>query len=146
MHYLCSEIKGADQLRGYCEADLHLCFHICKGRFSHMVIFIIPTQAVVHVQYQMSRVTRKPTFRICENKDTDQLRGNRETDQRFCFRRMNNPSTSLIQYFKHLAIFCDCTARFVSDLVGHPDDRFSRDAVHIKYEIFKQKSNETTDS
>ena len=30
MYYLCSENKGADQLRGYREADLHLCFHICK--------------------------------------------------------------------------------------------------------------------
>ena len=28
---------------------------------------------------------RNPTFCICENKDTDQLRGNRETDQRLCF-------------------------------------------------------------
>ena len=24
--YPCSENKGADQLRSYCEADLHLCF------------------------------------------------------------------------------------------------------------------------
>ena len=28
--YLCSENKGADQLRGYREADLRLCFGICK--------------------------------------------------------------------------------------------------------------------
>ena len=28
---------------------------------------------------------RKPDFCICENKDTDQLRGNREADQRLCF-------------------------------------------------------------
>ena len=28
---------------------------------------------------------RKPDFRICENKDADQLRGNREADQRLCF-------------------------------------------------------------
>ena len=28
--YLCSENKGADQLRGYREADLRLCFRICK--------------------------------------------------------------------------------------------------------------------
>ena len=34
----------------------------------------------------MSLVLRKPTFRICENKDADQLRGNREADQRLCFR------------------------------------------------------------
>ena len=29
---------------------------------------------------------RKPAFHICENKDADQLRGDREADQRLCFR------------------------------------------------------------
>ena len=29
---------------------------------------------------------RKLTICICENKDADQLRGNREADQRLCFR------------------------------------------------------------
>ena len=28
--YLCGENKGADQLRSYCEADLRLCFRICR--------------------------------------------------------------------------------------------------------------------
>ena len=30
LYYLCSENKGTDQLRGYREADLRLCFCICK--------------------------------------------------------------------------------------------------------------------
>ena len=30
LYYQCSENKGADQLRGYREADLRLCFSICK--------------------------------------------------------------------------------------------------------------------
>ena len=30
LYNLCSENKGADQLHGYREADLHLCFRICK--------------------------------------------------------------------------------------------------------------------
>ena len=34
----------------------------------------------------LSRLMRKPTICICENKDADQLRGNREADQRLCFR------------------------------------------------------------
>ena len=38
----------------------------------------------------MSRVVRKPAFCICENKDADQLRGNREADQRLCFRYMDS--------------------------------------------------------
>ena len=30
LYYPCSENKGADQLRGYREADPRLCFRICK--------------------------------------------------------------------------------------------------------------------
>ena len=30
VHYPCSENKGADQLRGYREADLRLCFRLCR--------------------------------------------------------------------------------------------------------------------
>ena len=33
---------------------------------------------------------RNPTFCICENKDADQLRGNREADQRLCFRYIDS--------------------------------------------------------
>ena len=34
---------------------------------------------------ELSRDMRKPYFCICENIDADQLRGNREADQRLCF-------------------------------------------------------------
>ena len=37
-------------------------------------------------EVKMSLVMRKPAFCICENKEADQLRGNREADQRLCFR------------------------------------------------------------
>ena len=37
-------------------------------------------------EQHMSLVMRKPAFCICENKDADQLRGNREADQHLCFR------------------------------------------------------------
>ena len=33
LFYLCSENKGTDQLPGYREADLRLCFRICKKPF-----------------------------------------------------------------------------------------------------------------
>ena len=33
---------------------------------------------------------RKPAFCICENKAADQLRGNREADQRLCFRYIDS--------------------------------------------------------
>ena len=35
LYDLCSEYKGADQLRSHREADQRLCFRICKKRFSH---------------------------------------------------------------------------------------------------------------
>ena len=41
---------------------------------------------------------RKPAFRICENKDADQLRGYREADQRFCFRYIDSTIPLLPTY------------------------------------------------
>ena len=35
---------------------------------------------------KLSRIVRKPDFCLGENKGADQLRGNREADQRICFR------------------------------------------------------------
>ena len=40
--------------------------------------------------FDLSLVMRKPAFCICENKDADQLRGNREADQRLCFRYIDS--------------------------------------------------------
>ena len=41
---------------------------------------------VVYWLVILSRIVRKPDFCLCENKGADQLRGNREADQRLCFR------------------------------------------------------------
>ena len=81
----------------------------------------------------LSRVMRKPDFCICENKDADQLRGNREADQRLCFRYTDStiPLLPKSKIFKPLAVFCGCTARFVWDLVGNPEDRFSQNEAHL---------------
>ena len=49
------------------------------------------------MQY-MIRVVRKPDFRICENKDANQLRGNREADQRLCFRYIDSTIPLLPKY------------------------------------------------
>ena len=78
---------------------------------------------------------RKPAFCICENKDTDQLRANREADQRLCFRYIDStiPLLSYIRNFKSLAILYSCTAWFVSDLVGNPEDRFSHNEAHMGF-------------
>ena len=78
-----------------------------------------------------------PGFRICLYKGADQLRGNRKADQRLCFRSIDStiPLLPLSKIFKPLAIFCGCTAWFVSDLVGNPEDRFC-DAAHNSWETY----------
>ena len=140
LHYPSSENKGADQLRGYREADLRLCFLIrktlvfswrgshCNGPlicifawFCHQwchaymqrsmqkafeylqrLVFVwrcnLWGKAIIEliefsspifnhplICYHLSHDVRKPDFCICENKDADQLRSNREADQRLCF-------------------------------------------------------------
>ena len=41
---------------------------------------------------------RKPFFCICENKDADQLRGDREADQHLCFRNIDSTIPLLPKY------------------------------------------------
>ena len=62
---------------------------------------------------------RKPTICICENEDTDQLRSNREADQRLCFRYLDSTIPLLPKYknSQPLAISSSVIALFVSDLV-----------------------------
>ena len=48
--------------------------------------------------YNMSCVMRKPTICICENKDADQLRSNREADQHLCFRFLDSTIPLLSKY------------------------------------------------
>ena len=50
----------------------------------YMIVFVVGF--VVVILYEMSRIVRKPDFCLGENKGADQLRGNREADQRLCFR------------------------------------------------------------
>ena len=45
----------------------------------------------------LSRLVGKPTICIGENKDADQLRGNREADQRLCFRYMDSTLPLLLK-------------------------------------------------
>ena len=66
----------------------------------------------------LSRLMGKPTICIGENKDADQLRGNREANQRFCF-RYTDSTIPLLSKTKISSLFCACTAQFVSDLFGN---------------------------
>ena len=70
----------------------------------------------------MSRVIRKPDFAYAKTKALI--------------------SFAEVQNFKPLAIFCGCTARFVSDLVGNPKDWFSHNEAQITQGRQHRKLNE----
>ena len=71
---------------------------------------------------------KKPAVCICENKGADQLRSNCAADQHFCFHYIDS---TILLLAKSEIISYSCTARFVFDLVGNPEDRFSHDMAHI---------------
>ena len=65
MYYPCSENKGADQLRGYREADLRLCFRICKKPvFSWRGSFKVQNKKIMVFNLQYSQYSDK-NFRLC---------------------------------------------------------------------------------
>ena len=57
---------------------------ILDGRHSNQY-YLGSKNRFSHDEAHLSRIMRKSTFCICKNKDADQLRGNREADQRLCF-------------------------------------------------------------
>ena len=71
-------------------------FIMCIEFFQHIGISSVEygEPNVIH----MSLFMRKPAFCICENKDADQLRGNREADQRLCFRYIDSTIPLLSKY------------------------------------------------
>ena len=53
---------------------------------------------ILDLSLQMSHPIGKPTICIGENKDADQLHGNREADQRLCFRYWESTIPLLLKY------------------------------------------------
>ena len=75
---------------------------------------------------------RNPAFCICENKGADQLRGNREADQRLCFLYIASKIPLLPKYKNSSLQLSSVFLRFVPDLVGNwPEDRFSDNEGHL---------------
>ena len=79
---------------------------------------------------------RNPAFCICENKDADQLLSNctvtAQLTSAFVFAiQIVQSLFNLNPKFQASVIFCGCTARFLSDLVGNPEDGFSHNEAHI---------------
>ena len=50
---MCSEKKGGDQLRGYHEGDLRLCFHTCR-----LLVFL--HSGIINVQNDTKMYTVNP--------------------------------------------------------------------------------------
>ena len=76
-------------------------FRYITAKFSGIQKFKNFTVHLCHEEdcfWHMSRDVRKPRFCICENKDADQLRGNREADQRLCFRYIASTIPLLPKY------------------------------------------------
>ena len=57
----------------------------------------------------------------------------------FWLHRQPNPSF-LNPKFKSLGIFCGCTAQFVSNRVGNPEYKISRDAAHVYGCVFRREA------
>ena len=53
---------------------------------------------ICHSEEYMSHCMGKPTICIGKNKAADQLRGNREADQRLCFRYTDSTIPLLLKY------------------------------------------------
>ena len=76
---------------------------------------------------------RKPTFCICENKDADQLPGNREADQRLCF-RCKDSKIPLLPKSEISSLFPSSMAvqpGFCRTWSETPEDRFSHNTSQI---------------
>ena len=73
MYYQCSENKGADQLHGYREADLRLCFHICKKPvFSRLGSFVFsPERKTKLLRMEDGRFRRAAVFDDDNDSDSD---------------------------------------------------------------------------
>ena len=71
-------------------------FCICEQQAQISCLFAFA--ALRYCSFYLSHVLRKPAFCICENKDADQLRGNREADQRLCFRYTDSTISLLPKY------------------------------------------------
>ena len=82
----------------------------------------------------MSRPLGKPTICIGENKGADQLRGNREADQRLCFRYSDSTIPLLLNTkFQASSSFLSLYRPVYVGPVRKPHCWFSHQAAHIQY-------------
>ena len=89
-------MKQLIRLETTCIETNHMLFLSCISNVASDVRQSLYT--ISKLRDNLSHVMRKPAFCICENKDADQLRGNREADQRLCFRYIDSTIPLLPKY------------------------------------------------
>ena len=114
-----------------CSTMADLAEFLTLSRFSWLTSL---STGMKKIRSKMSLVVSKPAFCICETKDADQLRGDREADQRLCS-RYTDSTIPLLHKSDISSLYASSVAvqqLFVSDLVGNPEDRFSYNEAQIR--------------
>ena len=120
-----------------------------EDRFSRVAAHIVnrkPKQTMSHqlvdtIELQLSRLMGKPTICIGENKDADQLRGNREADHAFVF------ATRIVQFLFYLNPKLQASNSFLCLYrlvcvrpVQKPHCWFSHEAAQLILRLFSEGS------
>ena len=111
LHLTLSQTDLTDSLHSSPVQSFILSSHLfpCLPLFASLLLSLVKLSWPCNMLLRYEPCHEKTCFCIFENKGTD---------QRLYFRFIGIVQT----------IYCRCTARFVSDLVGNPEGRFSHDA------------------
>ena len=85
------------------------------------------------LEIHLRHVMRKPVLWLCDQQRCRSACASAQSDQHLCCSLLGqyNISRFYNRNFKPLLSFCVGAGRFVSTLVGNPEDRFSRDEAHL---------------
>ena len=105
----------------------------------HMIFIIAEYKTSFSLQgsnppHNEPRHKKTGIFAYAKTKTQDRLRGNSKADQNLCYRYTDSamPLLDISEFSDHLDTFCGCTVRFVLDLGGNPEDRFSQNEAQIR--------------
>ena len=127
----------------FCYAGMHFCENT-YGTHITLISAISRKPCANAIKYMLywwqmiwAATWENRSFAYAKTKTQISFGGDREADQRLCFATWIVQSLCFLNPISSLAIFCGCTARFVSDLVGNPEDRFSDVAAHMSHVMIK---------
>ena len=135
LYYPCSENKGADQLRGYREADLRRCYRICKKPVSSPCGSNIMLSSMCHNMYNASDVFR----RMVLNPD---FIGEYGVDRIF-------PFTFKTLFYRTPYSYCCCPCAYQNeyfDYLSNKEAIDQKEGRHIDEAMFEQIVQNIADS